>query len=124
MSNMVFGSYTLVRQPNFMTILHEDRDISYVKTHSSMHTFSWGLTMVGKEVEIRWNYMPTIQYAELLSIYQDDDSFTFDPQDDEGFTYTVQMLIFNGEYLVHLTNTSKHMRQNIIMVLLILTVNS
>lgn len=124
MSNMVFDTYTLVRQPNYMTILHEDRDISYVKTHSSVHTFSWGLSMIGKEVEIRWNYMPTTQYAELLSIYQDDDYFTFDPQDGEGYTYTVEMLEFHGEYLVHLTNTSNHMRQNILMLLLVLSQNS
>ena len=124
MSNMVFDSYTLVRQPNYMTILHDDRDISYVKTHSSVHTFSWGLSMVGKEVEIRWNYMPTTQYAELLDIYQDDDSFSFNPNDSEGYTYTVEMLTLTGEYLVHLTDTSTHMRQNIIMSLLVLSQDS
>lgn len=121
MSNSVLGTYTFAKQPIGMTFIQKDRNIAYAKTYTSVATFSWGSSYIGKVIEISWNYMTTTQYDSLLSLYVADSPVVFDPQDGESKTFNVEILSLDGEYHMHLSDAAGHYRKNVKLTLLILS---
>ena len=121
MSNMVLGGYTFVKQPGGMTFIQKDKPIGYVETYSSVAVFSWTPTYAGKVIELSWNIMTTSQYDSLLTLYTNNAAVVFDTQDGETLTFNVEILSLDGQYLIHLNDTTGHYRINVKMQLLILS---
>jgi hypothetical protein len=118
---MVLGTYTFVKQPGGMTFIQKDKPIAHVPTYSSVAVFSWTPTYAGKVIELSWNIMTTSQYDSLLTLYTNNAAVVFDPQDGETLTFNVEILSLDGQYLIHLNDTTGHNRINVKMQLLILS---
>lgn len=121
MSNMVLGTHTFIKQPSTMTMIQKDREVATVQTYSNVALFSWGASIVGKVIEIGWPIMSTSEHTSFQAIYEADAPVVFDPQDGKSKTYNVEVLSFNGEYLVHLSDATGHKRKNVKMKLLIMS---
>lgn len=121
MSNCVLGTYTFVKQPTGITFIQKDKSIAYTSTYTSVATFSWGLSYIGKVIEVSWNYMSTTQYDSLQTLYVADVPVVFDPQDGEAKTFNVDIISLNGDYHVQLSDATGHMRKDVKMQLLILS---
>lgn len=121
MSNMVLGTHTFIKQPKTMTMIQKDRETATVQTYSNVALFSWGASIVGKVIEIGWPVMATSEYTSFQTIYEADAQIVFDPQDGKSKTYNVEVLSLDGEYLVHLSDASGHIRKNVKLKLLIMS---
>ncbi|MFA6290233.1 MAG: hypothetical protein WC637_00550 [Victivallales bacterium] len=121
MANMVFGTYTLVAQPNNLPMIQKARETAYQKTYSSVALFSWGASYIGKVLELTWTYMPTAQYTALLALYVADAPVVFNPQDGSGKTFNVEIISLDADYFVTLSDATGHYRKNIKMRILIMS---
>lgn len=119
MGHQQLGTSTFSQNPGRMTIIHPDRICSYVQTYSSVAFFSWGVSIIGKEIELGWNAMPSSQYEEIQDLWEADASIVFDPQDGYSKTYNVEILDLKGEYCVGLADQG--IRKNVVLKLLILS---
>jgi hypothetical protein len=119
---MQLGNYTFDWPPSAMTIIKPDKYCSDVLTFDSVGFFSWGMAIVGKKLTLRWNYMSVDQYESLHTLYAADAPVVFDPDDESGNTYTVEIINLQGEYYIHPEiNASGIFRKNIELELLILS---
>lgn len=123
MGAQILGTVTFTKNPGWMTIIRPDRYSSYVLTYSSVGFFSWGSSIIGKEVLLKWNAMPTAQYEDIQDLWESDTEVIFDPKDDEGNIYDVEILDFQGEYCVGISaagGPTYTIRKNVTLKLLIL----
>ena len=116
---MVIGTYTLARLPGYMTIVRPELVNSDVMTYTNVAYFSWGASIVGKKIQLKWAAMPPDQFDSLDAIYVADASVVWDPTDVAGgsTTYNVRMISFDAEYIPGAVGY----RGNTTMVLLILS---
>ena len=122
MANMSLGAYTFNENPSDIDdIIAARRKVSYANTIDGVDVFSWGVTIVGKPIELSWEYMTTNMYDELLSLLEADAGVVFDPQDGSGNTFNVEILTLNGTYHMQLTSASNHYRKNVKLVILIIS---
>lgn len=123
MENVVIGSHTCTLDPMRMTMVREDKACAHVQTYDSVAYFSWGTTLVGKEILLEWPVMDAAEFAALDAIFQADASFTFNPNDGVTTdTFTVEMTSFTGDYWRGRGTTTHETRKNVKMTLLILAV--
>ncbi len=120
-TRMIFGTYTLTCNPSDITMIKPDKMSAYKKTYSGVDYFNWGSTIIGKEVELAWEYMTVAEFATLDALYADDDDIEFDPQDDTGQTYNIKIIKFDGTYDLQLEADSWARRKDIKMTILILS---
>jgi hypothetical protein len=120
MANISINAYTLIDQPNEMTPVRADRSIAYELTLSSVAFFSWGSSIVGKEITLSWNYMTATEFASLDAIYQADTEVVFDPQAGDSKTYNVQVISLDGTLVRKISGTGAY-RTDVKMVLLIMS---
>jgi hypothetical protein len=118
MANMVLGTYTFIKNPSEMSVITPVRDSSGVKTYSSSAFFSWGATVAGQTISMRFNFISITQYASFLSLLEADASVVFNPNDGTGYTYNVEITNLQGDYFVKLDTG---VRQNVIVDLFILS---
>ena len=124
MAAQVLGTVTFAKNPGWMTIIRPDRFCSYVLTYGSVGFFSWGLSVIGKEVHLKWNVMSVAQYEDIQNLWETDAEVIFDPKDGESLTYDVEILDFQGEYCVGIPASggpSHGTRKNVVLKLLILS---
>ena len=121
MSNMILGSYTFVQDPIKMDVLGPDKFCSHVQTYSGVGYFSWGTTIVGKVVEMSWDYMRADEYDSLMTLYTADAPVVFDPQDGTGKTYNVEIENLSGRYYMFLETGDTKYRRDVTLKLLILS---
>jgi hypothetical protein len=124
MTAQILGTVTFAKNPGQMTIIRPDRFSSYVLTYSSVGFFSWGASVIGKVVELKWNVMPITQYEAIQNLWEADAEIVFDPKDGESLTYDVEILDFQGEYCVGIPATGGSgllIRKNVTLKLLILS---
>lgn len=122
MANMSLGGYTFIQNPIRMTIITPDLFESHVLTYSSYGYFSWGNSIIGKDITIGWDYIPSDMFDTLNTKYQADEVVIFDPQDGEGKTYNSRITKLEGEYWIFLQSNSsnRNYRKNVTLNLLIL----
>ena len=131
---MVFGTagtsgttYGFARNPSAMNTMNKVRFVSSVLTYSGVEVFSWGASLVGKQITLHWDYMPPTMFDMIQYYVEADQEFTWDPTGGAGTsatgTYDVQILSFDGEYFKSIPSTSGAQRKNVNLVLLITGVN-
>jgi hypothetical protein len=119
MAKMVLGSYTFEDNPTSVSdLMTLERKSAFVPTYSAGAFFSWGSSIVGKELELTWTQTSTDQYGELQTLLEADAAVVFNPQDGEGKTYNVEVTALHGEYWLYLSGTY---RQNVTLSLLVLS---
>lgn len=69
---MKLGNYTFVWEPDAYTIPSAKKFSAHVPTHSGVAYFSWGVSIVGKEIELEWDWMSAEQFLEIKSLYEED----------------------------------------------------
>jgi hypothetical protein len=122
MGNIVLGSYTFAQHPSDINeMMKAVKECAHVKTYSSVAFFSWGTSLVGKIIEMTWEYMSCDQYDSIDTLYQADAQIVFDPQDGSSKTYNVEIVEFNGKYHLGLTHDDNDYRKNIKLQILIMS---
>jgi hypothetical protein len=124
MDAQMLGTLYFTKNPYSMTIIRPDRFCSHVLTYSSVGFFSWGSSIIGKEVLLKWNVMPIDQYEDIQDLWEADATVIFDPQDGENLTYDVEILDLQGEYSFGVADGDPGFRKNVILKLLILSSDS
>jgi hypothetical protein len=94
---MKLGTYTLEWTPDNWTLPKEDRQIDFVKTYSSVAVFSWGATLIGKKLELEWDWMTRKMFEDLAILEAADTALTFDP---EQKAYLWHGTVTNGPWVV------------------------
>lgn len=123
MAAVVIGTHTCPIDPMRMTMVRKDKSCASVPTYTSVAYFSWGASIIGKEILLEWPVMDAAAFDALQTIYEADASFTFTPND--GVTtssYTVEMTSFTGDYWRGRGKSAAETRKNVKMTLLILAV--
>lgn len=120
MANIVIDSYTLIKNPIEMTLLEKDKFASSILTYTSVAYFSWGTTLIGKVLSLRWGALTIAEYNILQVKYEADTEIVFDPQQGDSKTYNVEMSRFTGGYHMSLLD-SADFRKDVEMDLLIIS---
>lgn len=121
MAKVVIGTNTCTRDPQRMTMVRKDKSCASVQTYTSVAYFSWGASLIGKEILLEWPAMDAKEFDDLQTIFEADASFTFTPND--GVTtssYTVEMTSLDGDYWRGRGKTTAQTRKNVKLTLLIL----
>ncbi len=118
-------SYTFSLLPGNMTVIREDKSCASVQTYEGVAYFSWGTSIVGKELSLSWNAMPAAMWSQFETFFTADAPLEFDPTLDgtpSAKTYTVEMTRLDGDYFLGGYGTGAgSWRQNVTMTLLILS---
>ncbi|MCJ7760978.1 hypothetical protein MUP59_07565 [Candidatus Bathyarchaeota archaeon] len=61
MANMSLNAYTFTWNPDRWTIPELDLSYAVVQTYESVAYFEWGLSIVGKEIILEWDWMKLAQ---------------------------------------------------------------
>jgi hypothetical protein len=119
---MILGDYTLTYYPSGFTPPRPARSNAYLETMESVAHFSWGVSIVGKIIELDWNYMPSEQFDSLDAIFQEDEEVVWDPGiPGLSDTYNVEILDFTGEFHEAVGSDTEIWRKNCKMMLLIMS---
>jgi hypothetical protein len=121
MARMSLGAYTLLQNPIEAGVIEKDKSCASVLTYTSVGYFSWGTSIIGKQVILGWNYMRSDQYASLQTLYEADVPVVFNPQDGRSRTYNVEITNLSGNYFEKLTTPSSVFRKDARLTLLILS---
>ncbi len=77
---MKLGGYTFDWNPDQFTLPHAEKSAGKVQTYSSVAYFSWGVSLLGKEISIEWDWMSVDQYERLRTLFEADTALTWDPE--------------------------------------------
>jgi hypothetical protein len=121
MANISIGTVTLDHNPTKMTIVREQKSCAAVDTYSSVAFFSWGTSIIGKEIDLEFSYVDSAIFDDLDDLYKADAPVVFNPQDGSNKTFNVEIMNLDGDYHRTLDVTSGHLRKNVKMTLLILS---
>lgn len=124
MTMMTLGAYTFEMNPQSTShLMTPVKRSASLMTYDSIAYFSWGTTMKGKNIALRWDYCPVSQYEELQTLFESDVSMTFNPQDDGGLSYTVEVTHLSGQFFNYLSRAD-WWRQKVELGLLFLSEGS
>jgi hypothetical protein len=86
--------------PDTFTIPKKEKTIATVSTYTSAVVFSWGADIVGKKIDLEWEWMSEAQFDQLQTLYEADAAVEWDPNRPGvgGMTYNVEILSCDGEY--------------------------
>ncbi len=121
MANMSLGALTFEENPSEIDLLIPDRVSTEEETYSSIAFFSWGVTIVGKKISLRWSTMPSNQFDDIQDLKIADATLVFDPQDGSEKTYNVEIKSCDGKYFKSLDVSSVVRRKDVELILLILS---
>lgn len=100
-----------------MTIPEGEKEVAEVKTFGGSQIFEWPITIVGKEVTLKWDFMKLGQYNALRRMYYNNGvEYTWDPEETGGGTYSVIIKKCTGEYFKNLLNDSIY-RKDVVVVM-------
>lgn len=94
------GTFTPEMNPGQMTVIRAEKKTASVETYSGVAYFSWPASIVGKIIEMTWNWMSGDKFNDLDTIYAADNEVVFNPNDTRGLTFNVNILSLDGEYLM------------------------
>jgi hypothetical protein len=115
---MVLDSYTFTKNPSEATLPNKHRLGHEVETIGGIEFFSWGATIVGKKITLKWDYMLTAQFNSLQTILDGDAEVTFQPGD--GNTFNVQVLRLNGAYFLD-NESGAELRKSVTLEMIIIS---
>jgi hypothetical protein len=122
---MQLGEYPLPYYPSAFTSPCPDRSNAFVLTAESVAHFSWGFFIVGKTIDVQWDYMPSEQFEALEAIFQEDKEVFWDPGiPGLSLTYNVQIVDFTGDFHEAVGTATEIWRKNCKMTLLIMSENA
>lgn len=121
MANISIGTVTLDHNPTKMTIVRQEKSCAAVQTYASVAFFSWGASIIGKELDLDFSYMDAAVFDDLDDLYKADAAVVFDPQDGSTKTYNVEITRLDGEYHRTFALTTGYLRKNVRITLLILS---
>jgi hypothetical protein len=106
MSTNTSTSYTFAKAPTEMTPFKAVKYNDHVLTYNGVDYFSWGATIIGKEIELTWPWLSSAQYETLQSFYESENTYRFFSSAHMPTTYYCQVTDFDakhwygtGEYL-------------------------
>ena len=122
---MTLGGVTFTKNPTDAdTVIRQVKYCSSILTYSSVAYFDWGASIVGKEIELNWSYMPTAMYDSMQTLYVAAGPHVFNPNDDESLTFNVHIKSLHGRYFLTAGDTigsrAAH-RRDVRMTLLIMS---
>lgn len=121
---MVLSTTTFALDPSDMDIIKSDKICAYELTYSSVVYFSWGSTIVGKTVDLRWNAMPSTMFDALDTVMKADTTVVWQPNiPGNGTSYNVHVLNLTGNYFISQESSAKFYRTNCVLSLLIMSTN-
>ncbi len=119
MSNQTLGSYQFEWNPEKWTIPRKEKYYGKVLTYESVGFFSFGMSIVGKEIVLEWDWMSLEQWNELDTLFQADAGCVWLPGD--GNTYNVEMLHLDGAYF-EVVDLDLAYRRNVKLTLMIMSI--
>ena len=93
---MKLGGYTFDWNPDTFTLPQPEKSTGKVKTYSSVAFFSWGVSLLGKEISLEWDWMGVDQYERLRSLFEANAPVVWDP---EGKVRIFHGAVTNGPFL-------------------------
>jgi len=111
------GGYAFPWDPDRWTIPKAEKFWGKVQTYSSAAFFSFGISIVGKEVVLEWDWMSSAQFAALDALYQSDEPVVWNPPGASAFE--VNILGCDGEYF-EVLGTDIEYRKNVKITLMIM----
>ena len=93
---MKLGGYTFDWNPDTFTLPQPEKSTGKVKTYSSVAFFSWGLSLLGKEISLEWDWMGVDQYERLRSLFEANAPVVWDPEGKERIFHGA---VTNGPFL-------------------------
>lgn len=118
MTQMVLGGYTFAMNPYKATLPHAERLSTFAPTLGGAEFFSWGTTIKGKVISLAWDYMPTSQWAQIVTLLTNDAEIVFSPS--TSYSYNVEILRLNGEYFED-NSESAEFRRDVMLELVIMS---
>jgi len=115
---MILGAYTFAKNPSDATLPNQQRVAHEAETLGGVQFFSWGATIAGKKITLKWDFMLTTQFNSLQTLLEADAGVTFEPGD--GETYNVQMLRLNGAYFLD-NEAAAELRKQVTLELVIIS---
>jgi hypothetical protein len=92
------GSLTLAWNPDKWTIPDPAQVISEVDTYSSNVIFFYGEKIVGKQIDLEWEWMSQAQFDAIDVLFQADLPVVWDLEEVlDPRTFTVEILSLDGE---------------------------
>lgn len=119
MANIVLGGVTPSREPSDRPMIRPRKRSASIDTYSAAAFFSWGLSVIGQEVEFYWDYLPASDFDNLDTIYANDAQVVLNPNDGSGKTYNVNIVDLDGKY--HIGVDDAFVRKDVRLTLLIMS---
>ena len=120
MSNMEIGGIELRHNPTGMTVVRPVKAAAALPTYEGIAYFSWGASIVGRDLTLTWTFMESDEFDDLDDLYQADAPVVFDPQDGSDTTYIAEITELVCEYFRTLGVSEGQFRTKVEMTLLIL----
>lgn len=120
----ISGSSTIIfaQDPGNMTLIKSDKICSYAKTYDSVAYFSWGKSIIGKEIALGWNAMPSTMFDSIDTFIGAETTVIWAPEiTGSTVTYEVNILGFDGAYWISPESSAAYHRRNCSLRLLIMS---
>jgi len=115
--SQTLGNRTFYWDPDEMTMPYSDKVTAEEKTFGGSQVFEWAATIVGKQVTLKWDYMPLGMYNDLRRKYlRTGQTYTWDPALANGETFSVIIKNLEGVYFKHLKEDSTY-RKDVVLTL-------
>lgn len=121
MAKISVGSWQPGINPGTMTIVKADKTVAKIPTYTGVGWFEWPSTIVGKDIQMTWNWMPGDEFAALDTICNAGAPEVFNPGDGTGRTFNVNCYPLQGDYYRGSGNTSASIRTNVTLTLCIMS---
>lgn len=119
---MSISTTTFALDPFDMTVLKSDKVCSYIKTYDGIAFFSWGKTIVGKIIDLKWNAMPSTMFDAIDTLINTDTTMIWTPNiPGSTVTYEVNLISLNGQYWISQESSSAYYRKDCSLRILIMS---
>ena len=125
MANMALGTYTFNMNPSDITpFIKPDKINASTLTYSDVAYFSWPPSIVGKKFTLTWTIVSAAQFDTMDAIFQADLPVVWNPNNEYGYLYTVQITKCDAVYYEKWTTAFEGdtdvLRKNAVLELLVL----
>lgn len=119
---MSISTTTFALDPSDMDVIKADKICSHVLTYSAVQYFSFGATITGKEISLRWNAMPSTMFDALQILIEIDTTMIWSPNiPGTTKTYEINLLGLDGEYFISQESSAAFYRTNCRLDMLIMS---
>ena len=115
---MILGGYTFAWKPDDFTPPDPELYKSIVRTWDTAVLFSWDEEILGKPIELKWEWMSAAQFDALDALYQAGVQVVWDPEVAGVGPFNVEIKGLEGE-LFEVAHYEQPYREKVVMTLLI-----